>query len=68
MVWQEMINVFSGSGRRDKILTCQYPKLIHHRKVPILQDPVRREDQPRRIYKTHENEEPESCPEISRNE
>ena len=58
-------HVNSESRRRDRVLTCELPNLIRHRKVPILDPSIRKENDVE-TDTTHDNEKPKHCPVISR--
>ena len=53
--------------QQDRTLTGEKPKLIGHRKVPILRGPVRKANL-KQTVKSYDNEKPERCPKINRTE
>ena len=54
-------------GGRNQTLTCDLPKPIRHREVPVLDPPFRRcEQSHNEADNAHGNEKPKYCPKINR--
>ena len=54
-------------GSMNQTLTCNLPKLIRHRKVPILEPPFRQcESSRHEADNAHGDEKPKYCPKINR--